>query len=541
VPDGLEHGHVGPEGAVNRRAYLPYAVLALATTAYLYPFLRVLWRVGDEGTLVYGAQRVAEGAVPYRDFFEVMGPGTFYWLGFFFKILGANWLVARALLMVTAVATTLIIYWLARRLDADSGMLPAIFLLALTFPLWPATSHHWDSNLFALLSFAAFITWLENDNGWLLIAAGILAALTTFFMQQKGALLLFAYLVILALVQRRRPDFLTLTTRLLAAYSGVVLVLVLSLYAAGAVPEFVYDNFVWPITNYHNVNSTPYAFGLWESFGAACSRSMTMFFPPAVARVAASLLFAPVLVIAGLPLLLVLFGVAGRATAFNRSTLPYWIAGAALWVSEIHRADIPHLIYGSPLLLILCLHLWRQQQGKVVTYALRTLAVSVVVFTAFNALATHSAQTRTVTRRGTVYTFEKDAALDFLDSQTAAGEAVFVYPYYPMYYFLSATTNPTRFSILMYHINTDAQFREAIEALEQRKVRYVLWDTAVDGQNLKQWFPKYQHPSPDRLLMEPYLNKHYNLIGYKSGFRLLQRKDAAAAQRAEPASISPGP
>jgi hypothetical protein len=55
-------------------------------------------------------------------------------------------------------------------------------------------------------------------------------------------------------------------------------------------------------------------------------------------------------------------------------------------------------------------------------------------------------------------------------------------------------------------------------------VKYVLWDTLVDGQNLKQWFPAYQHPPQDRLIVEPYLMEHYDLVGNRNGFRLLQRK-----------------
>src|SRR6202022_3831869 len=100
----------------------------------------------------------------------------------------------------------------------------------------------------------------------------------------------------------------------------------------------------------------------------------------------------------------------------------------------------------------------------------------------------------------------------------------------PMYYFLSGTVNPTPFSILMYHINTDDQFREAISALEDKRVKYVLWDTVVDGQNLKQWFPLYQHPSREKQLMEPYFAEHYSLAGNKNGFRLLERKPAPAAE-----------
>jgi hypothetical protein len=81
-----------------------------------------------------------------------------------------------------------------------------------------------------------------------------------------------------------------------------------------------------------------------------------------------------------------------------------------------------------------------------------------------------------------------------------------------------------------------AQFQEVISALERRKVRYVLWDTLVDGQNLKQWFPEYRQPPREKLVIEPYLTAHYDLIGIKNGFRVLRRKDAMLATRAQPAA-----
>src|SRR6478736_360093 len=106
----MTQGDLAPQAPVNRREHLRYVLVGLGSAAYLYPFVRVLWRVGDEGTLVYGAKRVAEGAVPYRDFFEAMGPGSFYWLGLFFKLFGSTWMVTRLLLLVTGVATTLMVY-----------------------------------------------------------------------------------------------------------------------------------------------------------------------------------------------------------------------------------------------------------------------------------------------------------------------------------------------------------------------------------------------------------------------------------------------
>jgi hypothetical protein len=104
------------------------------------------------------------------------------------------------------------------------------------------------------------------------------------------------------------------------------------------------------------------------------------------------------------------------------------------------------------------------------------------------------------------------------------GDKVFVYPYYPMYYFLADIRNPTRYSILVYNINTEFQFNETVADLERKKVEYVLWDTVVDGPNLKTWFPQYVHPPDGSLLLEKYLMMNYEIVGTKNNFRILRRR-----------------
>ena len=59
-----------------------------------------------------------------------------------------------------------------------------------------------------------------------------------------------------------------------------------------------------------------------------------------------------------------------------------------------------------------------------------------------------------------------------------------------MYYFLSATTNPTRYSLLMYNYNTSSQFEEVVRALEDRKVTYVVaLDANIQEAAFKALFP----------------------------------------------------
>ena len=188
--------------AINRNKnskHLKYLLLFIFSVAYLFLFMRILWRIGDEGTLVYGAQLVAQGALPYRDFFEVMGPASFYWLGLFFKLFGTNILVARTVLLLTASLTVILLYWMTRRVyQGPFDLLPSLFYLVVSFPLWPGTNHHWDSNLFGLLAVGAFFLWQDRGRWWFLALAGILAGLTSCFIQQKGLCLVVALALVVS-------------------------------------------------------------------------------------------------------------------------------------------------------------------------------------------------------------------------------------------------------------------------------------------------------------------------------------------------------
>jgi hypothetical protein len=64
------------ERAVERRNWR-YPVVTACLLLYFYPFLRLLTLPVDEGMCLTGAARVYHGQLPFRDFFEMVGPGTF--------------------------------------------------------------------------------------------------------------------------------------------------------------------------------------------------------------------------------------------------------------------------------------------------------------------------------------------------------------------------------------------------------------------------------------------------------------------------------
>ena len=115
------------------RKYVPYLIFALCVSLYFIPFMRLLLRGSDEGILVEGAVRTVHGQLLGRDFLEVIGPGTFYWLALFFKMFGVTFLASRICLFVTSLGTALSIYFLSRRVCRSYQLLPCILVFATYF------------------------------------------------------------------------------------------------------------------------------------------------------------------------------------------------------------------------------------------------------------------------------------------------------------------------------------------------------------------------------------------------------------------------
>ncbi|HTU51121.1 MAG TPA: glycosyltransferase family 39 protein [Acidobacteriaceae bacterium] len=509
------------------QTYLNTLLVTVCAAIYLLPFMRILLSGTDEGTLVYGAVRIIHGQVFARDFFEVMGPGTFYWLALFFKLFGVSFFAARVCLFVTSLGTLMLMYFLSRRICSRYQVLPAVILVAVYFStIWPIVNHHVDSNFFALLSIACIARWQDVSRNLLLAAAGAFAAGTTLVLQPKGLLVLFAMVLWLWMEQRRRGASFSHLAILIAGYGSTIGVVLLYFWNRGALRDLLYVNLIWPYQNYGAVNAIPYARGLLQywSHWIAAFHGVRWLIP------LAAILFTPFLLIATLPAAALLLGLPHGKDNLRPTILLYWLCGGALWLSEIHRRDISHLTAGSPVLIILCVYFLGQYRMRIADVALQLLAVSATTLAVANLFFTLSARTIS-TRVGTVATFKPDPVVGFLDSNVPAGTEIFTYPYCPMYYFLSATANPSRYSLLMYNYNTTSQFQDAIQTLEQRKVRYVVWDTAFQKDAVDLFTAKGFEP-PEGLLMEPYLESHYRVLKRLGGMAIMERKtDQPASQR----------
>jgi hypothetical protein len=199
----------------------------------------------------------------------------------------------------------------------------------------------------------------------------------------------------------------------------------------------------------------------------------------------------------------------------------YWLCGCALWVSEIHRRDISHLVFGAPLLIILAVYLlerW-QKAGDLALQVLFICTSFLMLFNLLRILPTHSVATRV----GSIAMFKDDPVLTFLEEHVAPGEEIFAYPYCPMYYFLSSTVNPTRYSILLYHYNISSQFEEAVRTLEHHRVKYVVWDTGFEARAANIFFPSVKNMGANEHIIEPYLESHYRVVKAVGSLQIMER------------------
>lgn len=506
-------------GATLLRICVSYLVVAFGALLYLWPFTRVLWHKMDEGILLDGARRVTEGQLPGRNFLENIGPGGFYWVAVFFHLFGTSIATARGLLLATSVVVALAIFHLARRVEAHPILCAALFV-ATAIATYPVNSHHLDSDLFCLLALCAFVEWQRSGNILLLAGCGALAAAASLITQSKGPLLLMALALSTVLINRgAKKPAVTSVLYLVGPYVVILAGVAAFYFCRGALHELVWANFIWPASRYSASGGCPYAMLLGREV-TALGDSMAAIIPGYLSLIPAAFVGLPPLIVTVLPVLLLSLAAWLRKRAFPPDLIPFWCCGIALWLSELHRPDWLHLVWGSAILLILASALLRRIPAHPGVALL--CSASLVAFAGIYMASALSARTPIETRRGRLLGYSQDEALNFLQRNTHPGDYIFVYPYFPQYYFLSNTRNPTRLSYYIAGWNPPEQLKEAVDRLEAKRVRFVLWDSGVDHM-LHVWLPRYKTAPANEQIIEPYLESHYHQLGSASGFRIMER------------------
>lgn len=497
----------GPANAL----YLPeqtrserYITLALflASFSYLCLFRHVTTLEPDEGIVLQGAQRILAGQVLYRDFFSFYTPGSYYALALVFKIFGSSLPAARTALALTGAILSSITYLLARRVCSRPIALTMAALATLTtLPYRFLVLHNWDSTLLACLAVYSAVRLLEKPNRKLVFALGGFTSLTVLFEQSKGAGLCLGlamgYLAIWFLQGRRhllnRFEFLALVIGL----AGPVAI-TFAYFASQHAASTMLTDWLWPLHHYSRANRVPYGYQNWSD-----EARHQMFGTGSVPeRLVKALAISPSFWIPVLPLiavgLLAYWIVQARRTSATGTKSAYYVIVIAGFVglslsTIVVRADILHFMYLQPLncLVLAWLLDGRDLPGRLIRSARHFLAAYVAIALALFGLApligSRAASNQLATRRGVVTTGEKDTVIEYVQTHVPAGETILVYPYLPLYYYLTGTFSPSRYDYFQLGMHTRKQADEIVRDLVTGRPEVVLFEADFSDKVSTSW------------------------------------------------------
>jgi 4-amino-4-deoxy-L-arabinose transferase-like glycosyltransferase len=444
----------------------------------------------DEGIVLQGAERILRGEVPYRDFFSFYTPGSFYLVASLFQVFGDSFVVARSSIALVGAGCCVITYLLARRVcSRNIALLAAALSMTNSVAYRFMVLHNWYSTFFAFLAIYATVRlWESGSKGWAL-ATGFLAALTTLIEQSKGAGLclgfIIAYLILLnfkkqKLVGGARLAFLTL------GFAVPLIVTFLYFGLTHGIAAMLQDWF-WPLRHYAGANRVPYGYQNWSNE----AREQMLFAGPAWIRMIEIVAISPAFIIPVLPLLgtawLIYCTLQLKRRRSDHSKNEYYVLiGAAvlgmLLSVLIVRPDITHLMDLSPLwYLVLAWILGASEVQspllkKIRPWLLAFVCIAFGLMSLVLLLNLTGARYHVYTRRGEIRTRVQDTVIPYIQAHAQSGDEFLVYPYLPLYNYLTDTRSPARLDFFQSGMNTPAQADEIIRSLDSRRVRAILFN-----------------------------------------------------------------
>ena len=292
------------------------------------------------GDFVTAAERVLSGQVPYRDFWTMYAPGSFYLLALLYKIFGTHILVGTITASVLCAAAACVCYRLAVNLTGREtpGLICAgIFFAASFSTLYCITPGPYPATiLLALTALNLFIHHNRSGSSAQLFAAGIATGAAIVFKHDIGGytgLAIAAGLLASQLLPAAAPA------------SGIrTLVKKLGIYAAGAAlpalpvavyfallagPDMLQDLIVFPATEFRHARPENYP-GLWPD-GIRHEWRLKMLF-----NILVYLEFA-------IPFVLFLATMAALAVAAFRHRYDHLVPGVTLGVAFLFHYSSAHI------------------------------------------------------------------------------------------------------------------------------------------------------------------------------------------------------
>ena len=233
------------------------AALLCGLPALVYPFGR------DQGTFAFVGRMILNGAVPYRDAWDVKPPGIFYIYALAEAVFGRSMSSVRLLDIIWQTAAMFLVYAIARRISRrEAPAVVAGILYIAGYWIHGFWNTAQSDGFIGLPLAAAVLIFLRMEEGKRGCAAPlVIGALVgvAFYLKYPAALMLPVFWTFLA--RGRRSGWLRRSVMIVAGFAAVVGGYLVYLRLEGALREFAYIQFSF-VPRYMKIVSTPARHGL---------------------------------------------------------------------------------------------------------------------------------------------------------------------------------------------------------------------------------------------------------------------------------------
>jgi len=509
-----------------KNTFITLLLLVLTILLSLHNYYTILLINIDEGIALYGAKRIILGQILYKDFFDIVTPGTDYLLAGVFKIFGTTLKAARITTIVANALNVAMLYSISNSFTKNKklALIPSVLLMMIyiTDVDYYAVSHHWFAITTVIFTLLLSIKSEEGKLSW--VFPGIGTFLVFIFMQSDG-FIVYGMLVIFLLVKiflnkdKQRyilHDFIYYSL----GFWIPIVVLCLLFYANGGLKDFMYDVFIWPINHYKTTNdisyfTVPFNNQLLQIYGYSFIEKITL----------------PI--IWYFPLLLLFLSITFVIIEYSKNrTIDYHLILlllilSSLFISELFNPEILRIVVYGPLILIMILTLWGRDKTLFHSF-FKAISIFYLIGGLTFTWYTCRTEFKNANFVGKHSLTVKSAAGDILVANNSPGmisniltllnalnwefpENTFIFYWSPIIYFMSGTNNPTILNTYVPLYNTRAQVDKVIQQLESSKPPLIIMDNYLDLLRY-QWTwrnvnPGVFDPSNDKILQ--YVNQHY--------------------------------
>ena len=518
---------------------------------YLLPGINDPVNLYDEGIVAYGATRVASGEVPYRDFWTLYSPGSFYAVAATYALFGTTLVAERALDTVIRALLAVFAYLVAARLTSRSVALLAWAAVMVWMAYYTSSYEYWrvayGANAFPALMACLASIWtlslyFERQHRGLLVGAGVVLGAAALFRHDFAGYAGVAEAVAVVLFSLLRGPSRAPApvgaraghaTALLAYLgSGVALVVVpVAGYfiARVGIEELVSDLFVLPMTVFPRFRALPYPPWGWVTAATLYLPFVVFAGASAIALIVARRRTDESLAYALDIQMLTVFGLLGFNYARVRPdlmhTLPLFVPAVVLLVALVRGLPTSVVIAGG---------------------AGVSRAVSVVAMLAFGGLLVAPLWDRArlladparlwppvvrgLERAGrTLVPGDMAQALRYVRSVTAPDERIFIgVPTHdrmlanePMFYFLAERVSATRYHELHPGVATTAPVQREIAAdLTRAHVAYIV----VSRRFEREREPNASARSSGIGILDDYIARNYSAVARFGTYTIWKRR-----------------